>query len=390
MKIQCPNVAVLFYKTQQVLTMIPINAFQSTLSQIRKLISSMKLFIDDTKFIFIHENVIINFDDVSFPSLLHIQESKIAAMSVLREYAFPYPINCNRCIIIHIRPPVPPQPTSHPQIVPMNVISQQMTSVWSQSYPQPSLYAPSNSSQQPLPSKPLSVNPPDEPIPDGAQIDSSSGALLPANIPNIVENPDLPKNGLFPHLNRDSAQWFLPPSEIMVNQGGSFGMDMRASFSQGYLPAEGHPLGYREEGLSSEFIPGLSPAPRNTSYSDMSFLLPFHGGVVARRTSESEFNWPVFAKRPEMASEGDETSLYATELGHSLETEVRGSTLSVEDMQLSSVLSGLKRDRAISERREGNGKGNGDGVSGSGKEGQAPESAASVPGGGARVNSEAV
>ena len=169
--------------------MIPINAFQSTLSQIRKLISSMKLFIDDTKFIFIHENVIINFDDVSFPSLLHIQESKIAAMSVLREYAFPYPINCNRCIIIHIRPPVPPQPTSHPQIVPMNVISQQMTSVWSQSYPQPSLYAPSNSSQQPLPSKPLSVNPPDEPIPDGAQIDSSSGALLPANIPNIVENP---------------------------------------------------------------------------------------------------------------------------------------------------------------------------------------------------------
>ena len=59
MKIQCPNVAVLFYKTQQVLTMIPINAFQSTLSQIRKLISSMKLFIDDTKFIFIHENVII-------------------------------------------------------------------------------------------------------------------------------------------------------------------------------------------------------------------------------------------------------------------------------------------------------------------------------------------
>ena len=254
MKIQCPNVAVLFYKTQQVLTMIPINAFQSTLSQIRKLISSMKLFIDDTKFIFIHENVIINFDDVSFSSLLHIQESKIAAMSVLREYAFPYPINCNRCIIIHIRPPVPPQPTSHPQIVPMNVISQQMTSVWSQSYPQPSLYAPSNSSQQPLPSKPLSVNPPDEPIPDGAQIDSSSGALLPANIPNIVENPDLPKNGLFPHLNRDSAQWFLPPSEIMVNQGGSFGMDMRASFSQGYLPAEGHPLGYREEGLSSEFI----------------------------------------------------------------------------------------------------------------------------------------
>ena len=58
--------------------------------------------------------------------------------------------------------------------------------------------------------------------------------------------------------------------------------------------------------------------------------------------------------------------------------------------RLSSVLSGLKRDRAISERREGNGKGNGDGVSGSGKEGQAPESAASVPGGGARVNSEAV
>ena len=109
-------------------------------------------------------------------------------------------------------------------------------------------------------------------------------------------------------------------------------MDMRASFSQGYLPAEGHPLGYREEGLSSEFIPGLSPAPRNTSYSDMSFLLPFHGGAVARRTSESEFNWPVFAKRPEMASEGDETPLYATELGHSLETEVRGSTLSAEDM----------------------------------------------------------
>ena len=51
--------------------MIPITAFQNTLSQIRKLISSMKLFIDDTKFIFIHENVIINFDDVRFPSLPH-------------------------------------------------------------------------------------------------------------------------------------------------------------------------------------------------------------------------------------------------------------------------------------------------------------------------------
>ena len=77
---------------------------------------------------------------------------------------------------------------------------------------------------------------------------------------------------------------------------------------------------------------------------------------MARRTSESEFNWPVFAKRPEMASEGDETPLYATELGHSLETEVRGSTLSAEDMQLSSVLSGLKRDRAISERGQWQGE----------------------------------
>ena len=305
-------------------------------------------------------------------------------MSVLREFAFPYPINCNRCITIHIRPP---QPTSHPQMVPMNVIPQQMAPMWSQSFTQPSLYAPSNSSQQPLPSKPLSVNPPDEPIPDTAQIDPSSAALLPAKIPNLVENPELPKNGLFPHLSRDSAQWFLPPSEIMVNQGGSFGMDMRASFSQGYLPAEGHPLGYRDEGLSSEFIPGLSPAPRNTSYSDMSFLLPFHGNAVVRRASEGEFNWPVFAKRAEMAGEGEETPLYGSELGHPLETEQRGSTLSVEDMQLSSVLSGLKRDRGVSERREGNG--NGDGVMGSGKEGGA-ESGTSAPGSGGQVSSEVV
>ena len=326
--------------------MIPITAFQNTLSQIRKLISSMKLFIDDTKFIFIHENVIINFDDVHYSLAPHTQESKIAAMSVLREYAFPYPINCNRCIIIHIRPPVPSNPSLHAQMVPMNVIPQQMAPVWSQSFPQPSLYAPSASSQQPLPSKSLSVNPPDDTVPSSTPVD-------PAKIPNLVENPDLPKNGLFPHLSRDSAQWFLPPSEIMLNQGGSFGMDIRASFSQGYCPSEGHPLGFRDEGLSGEYISGLSPAPRNASFGDMSFLLPFHGNAVARRASESEFNWPVFAKRPEMAGEGEETPLYATELVHPLE-EQRGSTLSAEEMQLSSVLSGLKRDRGISERRDGN------------------------------------
>ena len=104
--VQCSNVAIIFYKTQQVLTMIPISALQNSVAQLRDIISGMKLFLGDTKFIFVQENMIIAIEDVAFLFCLYVQEKKIPAISILREYSFPFPFNCNRCIFIHIRPQV--------------------------------------------------------------------------------------------------------------------------------------------------------------------------------------------------------------------------------------------------------------------------------------------
>lgn len=68
---QSPNVAIIFYKTQQVLTMIPVSALQSSVAQLRDVITGMKLFIGDTKFIFVQENMIISLEDVYFLLRFH-------------------------------------------------------------------------------------------------------------------------------------------------------------------------------------------------------------------------------------------------------------------------------------------------------------------------------
>lgn len=69
--LQCSNVAIIFYKTQQVLTMIPISALQNSVAHLREIISGMKLFLNDTKFIFVQESMIIAVEDVSSHSFLH-------------------------------------------------------------------------------------------------------------------------------------------------------------------------------------------------------------------------------------------------------------------------------------------------------------------------------
>ncbi len=70
--VQCSNVAIIFYKTQQVLTMIPISALQNSVAQLRDIISGMKLFLGDTKFIFVQENMIIAIEDVAFLFCLYV------------------------------------------------------------------------------------------------------------------------------------------------------------------------------------------------------------------------------------------------------------------------------------------------------------------------------
>ena len=51
--------------------MIPISALQNSVAHLREIISGMKLFLNDTKFIFVQESMIIAVEDVSSHSFLH-------------------------------------------------------------------------------------------------------------------------------------------------------------------------------------------------------------------------------------------------------------------------------------------------------------------------------
>lgn len=192
-------------------------------------------------------------------------------------------------------------------------------------------------------------------IPDS----SSQSTLPPSKVATMVastdsSSSDLPKGKEYARLSHDSGQWtLLPNSEILMNQtpNAPFSMDMRSSYSQGFVHSDGHgAMNFQEEGLTSDFFRGLSPGPRSTSYGDMSFMIPFHSNPIIRRSSDnSDYSWPVFTKRPGIPMETDESTFYTNEYVHPIEISdhQRGSTLSAEEVQLSNVLSGLKRDRGV-------------------------------------------
>ena len=201
----------------------------------------------------------------------------------------------------------------------------------------------------------------DKPVVDSRPSDcSSQPALPPSKVANVVGSGDssspgdLPKGKEFPRMSHDSGQWtLLPNSEILMNQTQTppFNMDMRSSYSQGFVHSDGHgTMNFQEEGLANDFFRGLSPGPRSTSYGDMSFMIPFHSNPIIRRSSDnSDYSWPVFTKRPGIPMETDESTFYTNEYLHPMEMSdpQRGSTLSAEEVQLSNVLSGLKRDRGV-------------------------------------------
>lgn len=254
-------------------------------------------------------------------------------------------------------------------------VIQQLPGMWSSSYPSVSGSTfPQRSSGFPQPGTTptpvvagktqLTSVATDKQILDPASTDCSSAqqVLPPSKIANVIasgttdstSSTELSKGKEFPHLNHDSGQWtLLPNSEIILNQAQTtpYNMDMRSSYSQSFLHSDGHgTMSYRDEALSNDFLRGLSPGPRSTSYGDMSFMVPFHSNPIIRRSSDnSDYSWSVFAKRPGVPIEADESTFYTNEYIHPIEIAdpQRGSTLSAEEVQLSNVLSGLKRDRGV-------------------------------------------
>ena len=60
-----PNIAVMFYKTRSLLTLLPVSSFQGTLSHLRSFIDSMMLLTMNVRYFFIKDNVIISNEEVS-------------------------------------------------------------------------------------------------------------------------------------------------------------------------------------------------------------------------------------------------------------------------------------------------------------------------------------
>lgn len=98
--------------------------------------------------------------------------------------------------------------------------------------------------------------------------------------------------------SRDSVQWGnLPLSELLIRR-----VDSGTSY-YGSLPhtsdLHGQPP-FRDEGMSSEYLMGISSYPRSSSYGDMSYMLPFAQRNMFRAPGGStDMGWPVFHRRTE-------------------------------------------------------------------------------------------
>lgn len=65
-----PNIAIMFYKTRTLLTLLPISNIQGTLSQLRNLIDSMMLLSTGIRYFFIKDNIIVANEEVPLHSKL--------------------------------------------------------------------------------------------------------------------------------------------------------------------------------------------------------------------------------------------------------------------------------------------------------------------------------
>lgn len=68
--VSSPNIAIMFYKTRTLLTLLPLSTIQGTLSHLRNLIDSMMLLSSGIRYFFIKDNIIVANDEVPLISYL--------------------------------------------------------------------------------------------------------------------------------------------------------------------------------------------------------------------------------------------------------------------------------------------------------------------------------
>ena len=63
-----PNIAVMFFKTNTLVSLIPISSVHGSLAQLRSILNNMMLLLINVQFVFIKGSSIISMNDVPPPS----------------------------------------------------------------------------------------------------------------------------------------------------------------------------------------------------------------------------------------------------------------------------------------------------------------------------------
>lgn len=211
---------------------------------------------------------------------------------------------------------------------PLSPIGNSLPSMWQAK--------PIHPSQRPPSSVLLQQN---EPIAPAPRMD----AIPPQENPQLAPYMQSGDSKQFMRMSIDSSQWNpLTMNDPMMSNSILLLRQTEAASNLANLAhtGDGRPsLNFRDETISSDMV-SLSLFPRNSSYGDMSYMLPFQNRLLRRPSASSDMNWPVFSRRMDV---NEEPPAY----GLTEETEARekqGGALPNGDASASSALSGLKRD----------------------------------------------
>ena len=168
-------------------------------------------------------------------------------------------------------------------------------------------------------------------------------AIPPQENPQLAPYMQSGDSKQFMRMSIDSNQWNpLTMNDPMMSNSILLSRQPEAASNLANLAhtGDGRPsLNFRDETISSDMV-SLSLFPRNSSYGDMSYMLPFQNRLLRRPSASSDMNWPVFSRRMGV---NEEPPAY----GLTEETETRekqGGALPNGDASAPSALSGLKRD----------------------------------------------